>query len=359
MSAPNFPTSTFAANNVIFNKGDQANKFFIIQSGLVEIFDPNTNQSIATISEGDAFGEQAILVGGIRGASAKALNETTCMEITTLKLREMLRHEEGILRPAIEALLLQLTMHNELKTLSAAGQTATFSVSKRFTSSFANPILKELAFEEEFTREEQIRIQKEIEAAKSKIILKHGDNLVKVYEKLRIQKEQEARNRIAAAAPKNPEPKEPEPRNISRDELTDFLLSDEAKELPTKDSLYLKLLDNKTLDSTAFTPGQKILGPGDQPNKAYIVTTGEVSQSSPLTGFCTLGPGSVIGLAEGISDSEIQSTTVARGAVVAISIPVIRALSAIRSSNIGLLGIARFTAMRILETDEPPASLNR
>jgi CRP-like cAMP-binding protein len=129
--------------------------------------------------------------------------------------------------------------------------------------------------------------------------------------------------------------------------------------VPTKDLLYLKLFDNKSLGSTAFNPGQKILAPGDQPNKAYIITAGEVSQSCPLTGFSTLGPGSVIGLAEGISDSAIQASTTARGAVIAMSIPIAKSVSAIRASNIGLLGIARFTAMRILELDTPPKSLAR
>jgi CRP-like cAMP-binding protein len=361
MSAPNFPTSTFPENTLIFSKGDQATKFFMIQSGSVEIFDPTTNQSIAILSEGDAFGEQAILVGGIRGASARALKDTFCIEVTTVRLREMLRHEEGILRPTIEALLLQLTMHNELKSLGAIGADPVFEVSKRFSTTFSNPSTYQVAEEslDEFTPEERIRINKEVEKAKHFIILQKDDRIEKVYEKLKELKEKEARARMAALKPKEEASTEPEEKPIRREELTEFLASDEAKQLPTKDLLYLKLFDNKSLDSMVFNPGQKILAPGDQPNKAYIITSGEVSHSCPLTGFSTLGPGAVIALAEGIADTEIHATSTARGAVIAISIPIGKAVNAIRASNIGLLGIARFTAMRILETDTPPKSLAR
>jgi CRP/FNR family transcriptional regulator, cyclic AMP receptor protein len=360
MSAPNFPTSSFAENTLIFSKGDSASKFFMIQSGSVEIFDPTTNQSIAVLSEGDAFGEQAILVGGIRGASARALKNTECMEVTTVRLREMLRHEEGILRPTIEALLLQLTMHNELKSLGAIGAEPLFEVNKRFSSTFSNPTYQmSEESQDEFSPEERIRINKEVEKAKHFIILQKDDRIEKVYEKLKELKEKEARARMAASKPKNEEPKEPEEKKIKREELTEFLASDEAKQLPTKDLLYLKLFDNRSLESMVFNPGQKILAPGDQPNKAYVITSGEVSHSCPATGFATLGPGSVIALAEGISDTEILATSTARGVVIAISIPIGKAVNAIRASNIGLLGIARFTAMRILETDTPPKSLAR
>lgn len=361
MSAPNFPTSTFAQNTLIFSKGDVATKFFMIQSGSVEIFDPAANQSIAILSEGDAFGEQAILVGGIRGASARALKDTVCIEVTTIKLREMLRHEEGILRPTIEALLLQLTMHNELKSLAVLGADPIFMVSKRFATTFSNPSSYDVVTEseDEFTPEERIRINREVEKAKHFVILQKDDRIEKVYEQLKLLKENEARARIAATKPKQEKPAEPEEKKIKREELTEFLASEEAKSLPTKDLLYLKLFDNKSLESIVFNPGQKILAPGDQPNKAYIITSGEVSNSCPLTGFSTLGPGSVIALAEGIADAEIKATTTARGAVIAMSIPISRAINAIRSSNIGLLGIARFTAMRVLELDTPPKSLAR
>lgn len=77
MSAPNFPISTFPENSLIFSKGDQATKFFMIQSGSVEIFDPVAKQSIAILSEGDAFGEQAILVG-VFAALQRAPWKTQC-----------------------------------------------------------------------------------------------------------------------------------------------------------------------------------------------------------------------------------------------------------------------------------------
>ena len=200
-----------------------------------------------------------------------------------------------------------------------------------------------------------------MERAKHTVILQRGETIEKAYERLKLAKEKEARARIEALNIKASAPQQETEaeKKIKREDLSQFLASEEAKHLPTRDLLYLKLFESKSLDSTVFNPGQKIYGPGDQPNKAYIITSGEVSQSCPITGFTTLGPGSVIGLAEGISDSPMRSTTVARGAVIVMSISINKAIVAIRASNIGLLGIARFTAMRILETDTPPQSLSR
>lgn len=351
---PNFPQLKFPANSIIFNKGDVATRLYIVASGQVEIFDPISGRQIAMLTEGDAFGEQAILVGGIRGASAKAVQETVCMEITTMKLREMLQFEQGLLRPTIEALMLQLTMHNELQNARVSGRASYFEVSKRFTGGFINPILDDTDYDELPTEELQ-RIQREIETEKHKIKLKPGETVAMVYDRLRTIKEAEARSRLIASRPAI-EPKE-EGRKISREELTSFLASEEARSLPTKDALFLKLLDNKSLESTGFSPNQKMLSVGDTPNTAFIITAGEATMSGAKTGLCALGPGSVIGLAEGISDSTVELSVVARTPVVAITIPVLRALAAVRSANSGLLGIARFTTMRILESETPPASL--
>jgi CRP/FNR family cyclic AMP-dependent transcriptional regulator len=356
--SPTFPQLKFAANTLIFNKGDVATRLYIIASGQVEIFDPVSGRQIAMLSEGDAFGEQAILVGGIRGASAKATQDTVCMEITTMKLREMLQFEQGLLRPTIEALLLQLTMHNELQNARSLGRASFFEVSKRFTGGFINPMLDNETYAE-LPAEELQRIQREIEAEKHKIQLKPGETVAMVYDRLRTKKEAEARARLLAARPVIDKPKEELERKISREELTSFLASEEARTLPTKDALFLKLLDNKSLESTGFSPNQKILSVGDTPNTAFIITAGEATLSGTKSGLCTLGPGSVIGLAEGISDSIAEVNIIARTPVVAITIPVLRALTSIRAANAGLLGIARFTTMRILESETPPASLSR
>jgi CRP-like cAMP-binding protein len=352
----NFPISTFPSNSIIFNKGNFADKFFVVESGEVEIFDPDTNSKIAQLLEGDAFGEQAILVGGVRGASARAVTEVSCIEITTSKLRDMLTHEEGLLRPTVEALLLQLSLHNELKAKDSKGEVAYFAISSRFSNDDHDlNESNEQTKNSEFSKEELQQIHREIEIEKHKIQLKEGETVISAYEQLRKKKEDE----IRAKQVKTEKPIAEKPRKISREELPDFLKSEEAKTLSTKDSLYLKLLNNPLLGSTVYTQGQKILVPGNSPNNAVIITSGEASESSPITGFSTLGPGSVIGLAEGLADQASRCEIIARTPIVAITIPINNAYKALKSSNSGLIGIARLTAMRILHLEKPPEALSK
>jgi CRP-like cAMP-binding protein len=84
----------------------------VIVDGSVEIFDPEHDRSIAIIGKGSFFGEQAILQGGVRAASVRAVDHVTCLEIKTEKLRSLLSEDSGLLMPSIEALLLQLCMAN-------------------------------------------------------------------------------------------------------------------------------------------------------------------------------------------------------------------------------------------------------
>ena len=347
-----FPQSEFASSQMIFNKGDLADKFFIISSGEVEIFDPETKQKIALLKEGDAFGEQAILVGGVRAASAKAVVNTHCLEITTAKLKDMLQHEAGMLRPTIEALLLQLVMHNELKAAKALGGISKFEVSERFARSLMPSHRNNEEPVEELTKEQEILLGKELQKEKKNVLLSEGETLSQAYEELRKRKEEEMR--LRAKRPKATE--EPIESPFKMEELSAFLNSPEALKLPSKDLLFLKLLESEALGmTTIFTPEQRILSIGDIPSTAYLITSGEASQSSKNTGFCTLGPGSIIGLAEGFSDEPGQTSVIARTPIVARVIPINKATQAVRSSNKGLIGIARFTTMRILESEDPPS----
>ena len=102
----------YGAGDLLFSKGDPANHMAVIVDGSVEIFDPEHDRSIAIIGKGSFFGEQAILQGGVRAASVRAVDHVTCLEIKTEKLRSLLSEDSGLLMPSIEALLLQLCMAN-------------------------------------------------------------------------------------------------------------------------------------------------------------------------------------------------------------------------------------------------------
>lgn len=119
----------YAAGDVLFRKGDPANHMAVIVEGSVEIFDPEHDRRIAVIGKGSFFGEQAILRGGVRAASVRAVDHVTCLEIKTEKLRGLLAEDGGLLMPSIEALLLQLCMANGIaKAADKPAEERRFSV---------------------------------------------------------------------------------------------------------------------------------------------------------------------------------------------------------------------------------------
>ena len=110
-----FDTVTYEDGDMLFSAGDKAEKFFVIKSGSVKIMDPTGKHQIASLAAGASFGEQALLTGGVRAAGAQASGKTICMQITASGLRELLAKEGGLATTVLEALLLQLSMHNSLR----------------------------------------------------------------------------------------------------------------------------------------------------------------------------------------------------------------------------------------------------
>jgi hypothetical protein len=106
----------FAKDQVLFEKGDQADFFYVLVSGKVALFEPSNQSFIANLEPGSSFGEQAILVGGVRSLSACAAEPTVCKAISAQTLGKMLDQEQGTIKPVVYALLLELYMSNDLKS---------------------------------------------------------------------------------------------------------------------------------------------------------------------------------------------------------------------------------------------------
>ena len=109
-----FKRVQFKANDVLFWAGDEADKFFIVEKGSVRILDSRSSQPFATVGKGESLGEQCILSHSVRSASAIALEDTECIAISGEGLRHMLASQSPLMTPLLEALLLQLHMHNSL-----------------------------------------------------------------------------------------------------------------------------------------------------------------------------------------------------------------------------------------------------
>jgi CRP-like cAMP-binding protein len=110
-----FVETSFAAGAHLFEAGQKADKFYIIKQGTVELLDSKTGQVFATLTVGQPFGEQAVLAGGVRSATARAKEPTVCMALTATGLQQVLSKESDINRIVFRALLLQLSMANQLR----------------------------------------------------------------------------------------------------------------------------------------------------------------------------------------------------------------------------------------------------
>lgn len=73
----------------------------------------------------------------------------------------------------------------------------------------------------------------------------------------------------------------------------------QAGELTSDERLYLALLDTHLLNATMLPAGKIIISSGQEFEEAYFVTSGEVRATSRDKTFF-LGPGAILGIAEGM-----------------------------------------------------------
>jgi len=105
---------TFLPNKDIFKINDLANDLYLIVEGTVVLLSADGHE-IARIGSGESFGEQAFLKGGIRSATAKAVDLVTCFQLPRESIAYLLNDASPLLLPVFEGLLLQMNMNNELR----------------------------------------------------------------------------------------------------------------------------------------------------------------------------------------------------------------------------------------------------
>jgi len=106
----------YAPGDMLFAKGEPAEIFFVVTEGRVLLFEPSTGFEMAVLGPGSSLGEQSILMGGVHSLSARALDRVVCTTVRADRLRTILDQQLGVVKPVFEAILLQLSMHNELRS---------------------------------------------------------------------------------------------------------------------------------------------------------------------------------------------------------------------------------------------------
>jgi CRP/FNR family transcriptional regulator, cyclic AMP receptor protein len=85
-----FPTRSFAKGDTIFREGDQADEFFVVVRGEVEI--RSGNRRFETVGQNGIFGEMAMIDESARSATAVALTDVTLAPIKENQFLFMVQH---------------------------------------------------------------------------------------------------------------------------------------------------------------------------------------------------------------------------------------------------------------------------
>ncbi len=81
---------SFPPNKIICHEGDSGNSFYVILSGMVEIFSEKIDKHIANRQAGEFIGEMALLMGIPRSASIRTLEDTTLFVVDRDNLQKLL-----------------------------------------------------------------------------------------------------------------------------------------------------------------------------------------------------------------------------------------------------------------------------
>jgi EAL domain-containing protein (putative c-di-GMP-specific phosphodiesterase class I) len=95
----------FTAGDLIFQKGEPGDCAFLIESGQVEISDPDIGCVLARIVEGELIGEIALIDQHPRTASARAVQDTVLIEVKRERVEQLLQGTDPIIRHLLNVVL--------------------------------------------------------------------------------------------------------------------------------------------------------------------------------------------------------------------------------------------------------------
>ena len=93
-----FATEEFAADRVIFEEGDAGNAFYVLARGTVEVLRKQDGgaRRLAKLSQGDYFGEMALLSNQPRNATIRSLTPCVCLSLHRDLFQRLLAQEPTI-----------------------------------------------------------------------------------------------------------------------------------------------------------------------------------------------------------------------------------------------------------------------
>jgi CRP-like cAMP-binding protein len=139
---PSVHTRRWGPGQILFSTGDPGDALYIVASGKVEILEGD--QLIASLSEGEAFGEMALLSGSSRTATARSASDVELLEIGRTDFERLVAGDQVLAR-AVERLSHDRALNNLSAGTPGAASWAMVASSSldRLTQREANKILAE------------------------------------------------------------------------------------------------------------------------------------------------------------------------------------------------------------------------
>ena len=90
----------FQMGETIFSEGDPGDWAYIIESGRVEVAVSDNGQprTLRILTSGDVLGEMAVMDTAPRSASAKALEETVCVAISSQQISDRVQDADPVVK---------------------------------------------------------------------------------------------------------------------------------------------------------------------------------------------------------------------------------------------------------------------
>lgn len=128
----------------------------------------------------------------------------------------------------------------------------------------------------------------------------------------------------------------------------------EGNRLSAEEHLFCRLWASNMLRGELFTKGDRLMRKGEQPEFAHILFKGQALVSTGQEEFL-IGPGAVIGLAEGLAGEPALWDVRAASLLMTRILPIDAALQAVAGAHPGLRALCRVTAQHALGRDTQPA----
>ncbi len=98
--------TAFDVGDLVFGEGDVGDQLYLITSGEAEVF--NQSRRLAVLRERDCFGEMALLDGGNRSASVRALTSLSCLAIGRDDFGDLLEVSPSLAKSVMRVLIQRL-----------------------------------------------------------------------------------------------------------------------------------------------------------------------------------------------------------------------------------------------------------